>query len=88
MICLFSIHEFHTLKALVNIVVDRLKKIRTVLADLYNYVQVMNNSQDIKNNKNHAFTMKLSMNFLFFFVYDNNYNTVVYGGNIIRFPLL
>ena len=28
------------LKALVNIVVDRLKKIRTVLADLYNYVQV------------------------------------------------
>ena len=29
------------LKALVNIVVDRCKKkIRTVLADLYNYVQV------------------------------------------------
>ena len=29
------------LKALVNIVVDRLKKkVRTVLADLYNYVQV------------------------------------------------
>ena len=28
------------LKALVNIVVDRLKKNRTVLADLYNYVQV------------------------------------------------
>ena len=37
--------------------------------------------------KNHAFTMKLSMNFLFIVVYDNNYNTVVYGGNIIRFPL-
>ena len=35
--------------------------------------------------------MKLSMNFLFFVVhvhvYDNNYSTVVYGGNIIRFPL-
>ena len=30
-----------TLKALVNIVVDRLKKkVRAVLADLYNYVQV------------------------------------------------
>ena len=29
-----------TLKALVNIVVDRLKNIRIVLADLYNYVQV------------------------------------------------
>ena len=29
--------------------------------------------------------MKLSMNFLFFFVYDNNYSTVVYGGNIVRF---
>ena len=29
-----------SLKALVNIVVDRLKKNRTVLADLYNYVQV------------------------------------------------
>ena len=28
------------LKALVNIVVDRFKKVRTVLADLYNYVQV------------------------------------------------
>ena len=29
------------LKALVNIVVDRLKKkVRTVLADLYNYVQM------------------------------------------------
>ena len=28
------------LKALVNIVVDRLKKNRTVLADLYNYVQM------------------------------------------------
>ena len=28
------------LKALVNIVVDRLNKIRTVLADLYKYVQV------------------------------------------------
>ena len=31
--------------------------------------------------------MKLYMNFLFFVVYDNNYSTVVYGGNIIRFPL-
>ena len=33
---------YYTLKALVNIVVDRYKKkkIRTVLADLYNYVQV------------------------------------------------
>ena len=31
--------------------------------------------------------MKLSMNFLFFVVYDNNYSTVVYGGNIIRYPL-
>ena len=31
--------------------------------------------------------MKLSMNFLFFVVYDNNYSIVVYGGNIIRFPL-
>ena len=30
----------NTIKALVNIVVDRLKKNRTVLADLYNYVQV------------------------------------------------
>ena len=30
----------YILKALVNIVVDRFKKIRTVLADLYNYVQV------------------------------------------------
>ena len=29
--------------------------------------------------------MKLSMNFLFFVVYDNNYSTVVYGGNIVRF---
>ena len=27
-------------QALVNIVVDRFKKIRTELADLYNYVQV------------------------------------------------
>ena len=34
-------HDGVQLKALVNIVVDRLKKkIRTVLADLYNYVQV------------------------------------------------
>ena len=32
-------HE-NALKALVNIVVDRFKKIRTVLANLYNYVQV------------------------------------------------
>ena len=32
--------KYQNLKALVNIVVDRLKKIRTVLADLYNYVQV------------------------------------------------
>ena len=31
--------------------------------------------------------MKLSMNFLVFVVYDNKYSTVVYGGNIIRFPL-
>ena len=31
--------------------------------------------------------MKLSMNFLFFVVYDNNYSIVVYGVNIIRFPL-
>ena len=40
-----------------------------------------------KNNKNHAFTMKLSMNFQFLVVYNNNYGIVVYGGNIIRFPL-
>ena len=32
--------KYLNLKALVNIVVDRLKKNRTVLADLYNYVQV------------------------------------------------
>ena len=32
--------------------------------------------------------MKLSMNFLFFVVYNNNYSIVVYGGNIIRFPVL
>ena len=32
--------------------------------------------------------MKLSMNFLFFVVYDNNYSTVVYGGNIISFKAL
>ena len=31
--------------------------------------------------------MKLSMNFQFFVVYDNNYSIVVYGGDIIRFPL-
>ena len=31
--------------------------------------------------------MKLSLNFLFFVVYENNYSTVVNGGNIIRFPL-
>ena len=37
------------------------------------------NGQDTKNNKNHAFTMKLSINFLFFVVYDNNYSIVVYG---------
>ena len=30
--------------------------------------------------------MKLSMNFQLFVVYDNNYS-IVYGGNIIRFPL-
>ena len=28
------------LKALVNLVFDRLKKVKTVLADLYNYVHV------------------------------------------------
>ena len=31
--------------------------------------------------------MKLSMNFLFYVVYDNSYSIVVYGGNIIRFTL-
>ena len=31
--------------------------------------------------------MHSSMNFLFSDVYDNNYSRVVYGGNIIRFPL-
>ena len=31
--------------------------------------------------------IKLSLKFLFFVVYDNSYSTVVYGGNIIRFPL-
>ena len=31
--------------------------------------------------------MKLSMNFIFCVVYENNYSTVVYGGNIIRFLL-
>ena len=30
--------------------------------------------------------MKLSMNFQFFVVY-NNYSIVVYGRNIIRFPM-
>ena len=39
---IFTFRNFlEELKALINIVVDRLKKkIRTVLADLYNYVQV------------------------------------------------
>ena len=32
------------------------------------------NGQDTKNNKTHEITMKLSMNFLFFVVYDNNYS--------------
>ena len=50
-----------------------------MLADLYNYVQVGEvNGQDTKNNENHAFTME---------VIYKNYNTVVYGGNIIRFSL-
>ena len=31
---------FFSLKALVNIVFDRFKKVKTVLADLYNYVHV------------------------------------------------
>ena len=82
---------FLGLKALVNIVVDRLKKKKlTVLTDLYNYTCMfkwMNKRPRYKNNKIPAFTMKLSTNVLFFVVYDNNYNTVVYGGNIIRFPL-
>ena len=30
--------------------------------------------------------MTLSMNLQFFVVYDNNYSTVVYGGNIITSP--
>ena len=35
------VHQLESyLKALVNIVVDRFKKNRTLLADLYNYVQV------------------------------------------------
>ena len=68
------------LKALVNIVLDRWLTCIIMF-------KWMNNGQDTKNNKNHAFTMKLSMNFLFFVVYDNNYSTVVYEGNIIRFPL-
>ena len=29
--------------------------------------------------------MKLSMNFEFVLIMSNNYSTVVYGGNIIRF---
>ena len=39
-ICIANLMRFFLLKALVNIVVDRFKKNRTVLADLYNYVQV------------------------------------------------
>ena len=58
------------LKALVKIVFDRFKKVKTVLADLYNYVLWVNNSQDTKNNENHAFTMKLSMNFEFILIYE------------------
>ena len=44
-----------------------------MLAGLYNSVQVDEYTAKI-HNKNHAFTMKLSMNLLFFVVYDNNYS--------------
>ena len=47
----------------------------------------MNKRPRYKKKYIYAFTMKLSMNFLFFVVYDNNYSIVVYGGNIIRFSL-
>ena len=44
-----------------------LKKVKTVLADLScGWI----NSQDTKNNENHAFTMKLSMNFEFVLIYE------------------
>ena len=57
-------------------------------ADLYSYVQVGEYKWPrYKNNENHAFTMKSSMNFQFLLVYENNYSTLVYEGNIIRFSL-
>ena len=76
------------LKALVNIVVDRLKKnielswLTCIILFKWMNKRPRKKEKKRKEKENHAFTMKLSMNFLFFVVYNNNYSTVVCGGNV------
>ena len=74
------------LKPLVNIVVDRFKK-------LYNWAawavklcsDGWKNIQECKNNESHTLTMKISMKTVFIVVNDNNSSTVVNGGDILGF---
>ena len=66
-----------------------LNKSKTELPDLSNYVQMdEKNIKECKNNESHMFTMKISMKVVFIVADDNNFSTVVNGGDILDFQFL